>query len=125
MKSPGHREHPEHAVRESHPDQRFVVEVGGQRIADSRDVLKVEEDGNPARYYFPRSDVTMEKLVPSESTTRCPYKGVAHYYGVRAGDRTIADSVWTYEEPYEEHDALKDRVAFWDDKFREISVHPA
>lgn len=125
MKSPGHREHPEHKVVEKHLDRRMKVEVDGKVVADSRDVIEVDEDGSPPRFYFPRSDVKMDVLDRSKTTSRCPFKGEAHYYGIRAGDRTIRDAVWTYEEPYEEHEALRERVAFWDDKSPEIAIRPA
>ena len=125
-KSPGHRDHANHRVEESQLGRRATVSVGGEVIADSTDVLKLEEDGHRVRYYFPRSDVKMDALVRSPTTTYCPFKGTAHYFGIRAaGDDpgTLADAVWTYEEPYEEHPALKDRVAFWDDKFPAIAIH--
>jgi uncharacterized protein (DUF427 family) len=125
MKSPGHRKWPEHKVTEKHIDGRVRVEVNGELIADSRDVVKVEEDHHPPRYYFPRADVKMDKLSRSATTTECPFKGTAHYFGIRAGDETLEDSVWTYEDPYEEHQTLKDRVAFYDDERPEISVKPA
>ena len=112
MKSPGHREHPEHKVHEKHLGQHVKVEVDGEVVADSRDVVEVEEDGYPPRYYFPRGDVKMDKLMRTDTTYQCPFKGKAYYYAVRTDGRTLPDSVWTYEEPYEEHLDLKDRLAF-------------
>ena len=122
MRSPGHRQHPDHKVLEKHLDQRVTVEIGGQVVADSRDVVEVDEDGSPPRYYFPRADVRMADLSRSESTSQCPYKGTAHYYSVRVGDRVLPDSVWTYEEPYDEHEGLANRLAFWPEKTPEISI---
>jgi uncharacterized protein (DUF427 family) len=123
--SPGHRKWPEHQVRETHLDERLRVEVNGELVADSDDVIKVEEDGNPTRYYFPRTDVEMDKLEPTEKTTMCPFKGTAHYFSLDAGGKKLENAVWTYEDPYDEHRDLRDRVAFYDDKLPEIHVRAA
>jgi uncharacterized protein (DUF427 family) len=123
-KSPGHRKWPEHNVREKHLEQRIRVRANGQIVAESHDVIKVDEDGQPARYYFPRTDVSMTMLERSNTTTECPFKGKARYFSLIVGDRKLGDAAWSYEDPYEEHLALKDRLAFHDDKMEEIDISP-
>jgi uncharacterized protein (DUF427 family) len=105
-------------------NQRVTVEVNGQLIADSEDVIRVDEDGNPLRYYFPRADVSMHQLEPTATSTECPFKGTAHYFSLRSDGRVLNDAVWSYEEPYDEHRDLKERLAFYDDKYRDIHVEP-
>lgn len=124
-KSPGHRKWPDHHVDERHLDKKVIVRLNGEVLADSDDVIRVDEDGNPSRYYFPRVDVRMEQLQPSSTTTECPFKGSAHYFSVSADDRLYKDAAWSYEEPFDEHADLKGRVAFYEEKAPGIELKVA
>jgi len=124
-KAPGHQKWPNHKVQEEPVGNTMKVEINGETIAQSNDVISVKEDHHPIRYYFPRKDVVMNKLHRTTTTTECPFKGEANYFSVDAGGKTFEDAVWTYENPYDEHRDLKDRVAFYDDKIPEIQVHAA
>jgi uncharacterized protein (DUF427 family) len=115
---------PAHKVQERHIDERVAVAVGGEEIASSTDVIRVDEDGYPGRYYFPRSGVKMDLLERSGTTTQCPFKGTARYFSLKIGAKKLEDAVWSYEEPYDEHSGLKDRLAFYDDRYKEIRVKP-
>jgi uncharacterized protein (DUF427 family) len=121
-KSPGHKKWPDHQVREAHVAQVVKVKFNGEVIAESRDVICVDEDKSPKRYYFPRSDVRMQTLQPTASITECPYKGRATYFDLSAGGKLLKDAVWTYESPYDEHADLAQRLAFYDDKYPDIRV---
>ena len=80
----------------------------GDVIADSDDTVVVENN-----HYFPRADVKMDRLVPSDTTSHCPWKGDASYYSIRADGVTNADAAWTYEKPKEAASEIEGRIAFW------------
>lgn len=124
--SPGHRKWPEHAVREAPVSETVTVELDGQVIAESRNAVRVDEDGSPPRYYLPRADVRMDRLERTATTSQCPFKGTAHYFALSldggGNGGKLDDAVWSYEEPFDEHRTLKDRLAFYDDKYRNIRV---
>jgi uncharacterized protein (DUF427 family) len=121
-KSPGHAKWPDHQVREVPLDAEVRASVGSEVVAASDDVVEVDEDECPPRFYFPRADVPADRLEPSETTSECPFKGTASYFHLKVGDHRFEDAVWSYEEPYDEHAALRGRLAFWDDKFAELEV---
>ncbi len=121
-KSPGHQKWPDHKIQEKPIAQRVQVEIGGEVVANSNDVIQLDEDQHPTRYYFPRSDIKMSTLERSDTTTECPFKGTAHYYSLNLSNKRFEDAAWTYEDPYEEHRGLKDRVAFYDDKIQDIHI---
>jgi uncharacterized protein (DUF427 family) len=123
-KSPGHEQWPDHKVIEQQLDQRVQVSVKGETVADSSDVIKVEEDGYPPRYYFRRDGDTMARLEPSAMTSECPFKGVAHYFDLNVAGERIKNAVWTYEDPYDEHLELKERLAFYEDKVPGMQITP-
>jgi len=125
QKSPGYQKMSDHKIEEEHVPETMTVQVDGETIARSADVIRVKEDNHPDRYYFPRSDVKMDKLERTLTTTECPFKGTAHYFNIKAGGRRLNDAVWTYESPYDEHRSLKDRLAFYDDKVPDIQVRAA
>ena len=125
QKSPGHQKMPDHKIEEEQVHETMTVQVDGETIARSADVIRVKDDHHPDRYYFPRSDIQMNKLERTLTTTECPFKGTAHYFNINTGRRRLNDAVWTYESPYDEHRSLKDRLAFYDDKVPDIQVRAA
>jgi len=121
-KSPGHQKMPDHKVVEQPLGERLQVAVDGEIVADSSDVIQVEEDGNPRRYYFPRTGVRMDRLERSAKTTKCPFKGTAKYFSIDVNGRKLPDAVWTYEEPYDEHLGLTERLAFYEEKVPGLEI---
>jgi uncharacterized protein (DUF427 family) len=91
----------------------FVVRAGGAVIGESAHALELIEGDNPPVIYFPRSDIAMAFLEPSKTTSHCPYKGDATYFAIEAKSGTIADAVWSYEDPKEDMAAIKGYLAFF------------
>ena len=77
-------------------------------IADSDEWIELE--GN---IYFPLSSVKQQYLLPSTTTTICPWKGIAHYYDVVVDESTNKDAAWYYPEPKAAAANIKNYVAFW------------
>ena len=120
--APGFKKYPNHRVTTRPAGAREQVKVAGQVIADTTDAIRLEEVGHvvsPVVYYIPRKDVTMDRLVRSSHQTYCPFKGQASYYSLKDG---AENAVWTYEEPYDEMLAIKDRLAFYPDKVDSIGT---
>lgn len=78
------------------PSERHVRVVhGGQVLAESDRALVLHEKGCPPRYYIPPEDVRLDLLTPSQTRTRCPFKGEASYWSLPDAE----DLVWAYQEP--------------------------
>ncbi|WP_431238013.1 DUF427 domain-containing protein [Mycolicibacterium aichiense] len=102
---------------------RVQVRVNGQLVADTRAALGLAESTYPVVQYIPLGDVDPAVLACTDTRTYCPYKGEASYYSVTAGDATVEDVIWTYEEPYPAVAAIAGHVAFYPNK-ADISVAP-
>ena len=99
------------------PSPRWVRNFfGGETIADSRRVLLVRESRRLPAYYFPRADVRMDLLRPSDSETHCPYKGTASYWSVDTGRAEHRDIVWTYRFPLPESQKIAGLACFYTEK---------
>ena len=77
-------------------------------LAKSDDIVTVE--GNA---YFPASSLNRDLFKPSALTSRCPWKGEAHYYSLEVDGTRNEDAAWYYPEPKEAAANIRDRVAFW------------
>ncbi len=72
------------------------VEVDGVMVADSHHPTLLFETGLPTRDYLPLTDVRMDLLRSSDTTTQCPYKGTASYWSLEVDGKRYDDYVWTY-----------------------------
>ena len=94
----------------------WTVRAGGAVLGESRNALELTEGDYPAVIYFPRSDIAMAFLEPSDTTSHCPHKGTARYFSIIAKSGEIKDAVWSYEDPHESVAQIKDHLAFYTTK---------
>jgi uncharacterized protein (DUF427 family) len=118
-RAPGFERRPDHRITTGPAGVRVQVKVNGEVIADSRDAIELKETGYPNVYYIPRKDVRMDRLVRSDHQTYCPFKGTASYYSLKDG---AVNAAWSYEEPYDEMSAIKERLAFYPRKVDSITA---
>jgi uncharacterized protein (DUF427 family) len=104
------------SIRFENPGKRVVVEIDGQAVADSTDVVHLHEGNLPVRYYFPKTDVRFDLLTPTETSTRCHWKGDARYWSADVGGRVHEDVLWGYEDPLPKAAEIAGRVSFYNDR---------
>jgi uncharacterized protein (DUF427 family) len=86
----------------------------GDIIADSHRPVLLFETHLPTRFYLRPEDVRLDRLVSSNSTTRCPYKGIASYWSGLLKDGSVRpDIAWSYRDPIDEMPKIKGLIAFY------------
>jgi uncharacterized protein (DUF427 family) len=98
-------------------DRPVRIELDGVVLADAPWSVLVFETGLPTRYYIGRTHIHFEHLVPTDTVTACPYKGVTSgYWSVRAGGRVHADLAWSYNFPTYQLLPIAGMIAFYNER---------
>jgi uncharacterized protein (DUF427 family) len=108
----GHPRDPFHRIDIRRSSRHVVVDVAGERLADSRRPVLLFETGLPVRFYLGRADVRMDLLEPSDKRTTCAYKGHASYFSAASAP----DIAWTYAEPLPDARQVESLVAFFNER---------
>ena len=103
-------------------EARLTVVLAGQTVAETTRGLRVLETSHPPNYYFPPDDVAPGALEATAGRSFCEFKGRAHYFTVRAGDRTEVDAAWAYDRPSPAFADLAGHVAFYAGRMDACSV---
>jgi uncharacterized protein (DUF427 family) len=111
-----HPRDPFHRVDVRASARHVRIEVDGSLLAESERPLMLFETGLPPRFYLPKEDVRVELIGPTDTRTRCPYKGEAVHWSVRVDGRTYDDVAWTYPDPIRDVERIRDLVAFYDER---------
>ena len=117
--APGFRQFPRSHIVTRPAGRRVRVTLNGEVLADSRHALEMREGTHGPVYYLPRDDVRMDRFERSSHATDCPFKGEATHYSLAGGPENVA---WSYEQPYDEMQDIRDRIAFYPKRVDAISV---
>jgi uncharacterized protein (DUF427 family) len=111
-----------HTITTEPSAARVRVVVDGVTLAESTRAVLLHETGLPTRYYLPRDDVDMERLVPTETTSTCPFKGEAVYWSARVGDSVVADVAWSYPTPIAERADIAGLICFFAERVDDLII---
>jgi uncharacterized protein (DUF427 family) len=99
------------------PSSRHLrIEVDGVTVAESTKPSFLFETGLSVRYYLPKTDVRMDLLAPTETTSHCPYKGQAEYWSATIGESVHPDVAWSYRTPLPESQKIAGLVCFYPER---------
>ena len=90
--------------------------VDGIVVAESDRPTFLHETGLRRRTYLPKLDVRMDLLVPTSTTSRCPYKGTAVYWSLVTPTAEHTDLAWSYPSPLRESAPIAGLLAFYDER---------
>ena len=121
MKIPG----PDHPITIAPHRTRVRVTFNGRVVADTKRALRLQEASYPAVFYIPREDADQSLLERTATSTHCPYKGDASYYSITAGDKTAADAIWSYEQPFPAMNDIAGHLAFYPKRVDAITEEQA
>lgn len=97
--------------------RRVQVSLDGDVLAESASTVMVFETGLPTRYYFNRTELDFDRLVPSDTVTACPYKGkTSAYWSVQTEKRLHTDLAWSYDFPTRQLLPIAGLVAFYNER---------
>jgi uncharacterized protein (DUF427 family) len=108
--------YPEYSVLTRPASESVIVVAGEETVAKSKSALVIEESFHAPVYYLPRADVRLELFERTGHSTYCPFKGHASYWSLQLPELVEENVVWSYEDPFVEVVALKDYLAFYNDR---------
>ncbi|WP_371054705.1 DUF427 domain-containing protein [Rhodosalinus sp. K401] len=93
---------------------KWSVRAGGAVLGESSAALELDEEGHAPVIYFPREDLAMAFLEPTERSSHCPHKGDASWFSIVTKSTTIPDAAWSYEAPLDGVSEIAGHVAFYE-----------
>lgn len=114
---------PDHPITIEAKHAPVSVTLAGDIVLASATYFELREATYPPVAYIPRTKLDMSRLVRSEHSTWCPYKGEAAYFHLHtASGEIIENAVWTYETPFPAVAQIKDALAVYPNKVDAIEI---
>lgn len=117
-----HPRNPYHRVDVLESTRHVRIIIGGELVVDTHHPFLLVETGLPTRYYIRPEDVQLSYFEPSDTVTRCPYKGQASYLSFNYQAKRNKDVVWIYQDPIAENPRIKGLIAFFNERVDAIYV---
>lgn len=99
-------------IRVQPTEGKWVVRADGAVIGDSKRALELVEENCATVVYFPREDLAMAFLEPSEASMPDTEKGLARYFNIVTRSGTIENAAWSIEDPTEPVARIAGYLAF-------------
>ncbi|MEM6359856.1 MAG: DUF427 domain-containing protein [Bacteroidota bacterium] len=85
-------------------------------ITQTNQGYRVLETSHPPVYYIPFEEVKEGRLLPSDHTTYCEWKGAGSYYDLLVNGKFVHDAAWYYDKPMRGFEAITGYPAFYAQK---------
>lgn len=93
--------------------KHIKIIFNNELIAETHNAKRLLETSHPPNYYIPPADVKADYLAPSTHTSFCEWKGLAHYYTLTVGDRTLQNVAWYYPSITPTYKSIEGYLAFY------------
>jgi len=110
--------------------RRVRVYFNNQLLADSKQMMLLRETNHLPLYYFPKEDVQMDFLIPSDQSAHSDHKGDAVFWDVQVGEKIAKSAAFTFRHPPQDGPKLENTIAFkwgsmdsWFEEDEEVFVY--
>lgn len=114
--APGFLSNPDKVITIEPYRGTVTVRAGDTIVARSTRARLLSEPPYPSVFYIPFDDIDFGKLAETDHSTHCPYKGDASYWSVVPAGEAGKNSMWAYEQPFDEMTEIRNHGAFYTSK---------
>jgi len=119
------------SIPEFEPSPRWVrTTFGGETVADSRQCMVLRRAKKLPVYCFPKADVRLDLLEPTENRSDFPPQGILSYRSIKVADKLAENAASEILDPADGWHMLKDYIIFdwgkmdaWYEEEEEVFVH--